>query len=166
MVLESAVAAASITAMPRLLLTTLLAACLTACTSPRPPLQVKPYILRDQQRDAGSDPWTRMEQQSRLRGAISMEERRQRLGQYYTVLWNDSDTQGGPVTLTFHYQQGASASRVKRMTHTFAPHETSGRASFAITGDDYITHGRVLAWKATLQRGDREIASRQSYLWQ
>jgi len=110
---------------------------------------------------------TSMEKSRRLRGAVSMEERRQRLGQYYTLLWHDPEGVGqGSVDLVFSYQQGASASRVKRMTRHFPASATEGKADFAVVGDDYFTNGKVLAWKATVSRGGREIASKQSYLWQ
>lgn len=144
----------------------ILATALSACSSGSGPLTVKTFVLRDEERDAGSDPWARMEKESRLRGAVSMEERTQRLGQYYTVLWRDEDIKGGNVTVTFEYQQGKTASRIKRMTQTFGALDTQGRASFAIIGNDYLRDGRVLAWQTTLRRGDREIASRRSYLWQ
>ena len=51
-----------------------------------------------------------------------MAERRQRLGQYYTLLWHDPAGAGqGEVEVVFQYQQGATASRVKRMTKDFPP---------------------------------------------
>ena len=108
-----------------------------------------------------------MEKARRLHGAVSMEERREKLGQYYTLLWNDAasgDT--GTVKLVFQYQQGASASRVKRMVKIFPASDSSGVMELAIIGDDYLKGGKVLAWKATLFRGEREISSQQSYLWQ
>lgn len=108
----------------------------------------------------------RMEKERRLRGAVSMAERRQRLGQYYTVLWNDPNGAGsGPVEVVFEYQQGASASRVKRITRTFPATDTQGSASFAIVGEDFFKNGRVLAWQVRLLRGGRELASNRSYLW-
>lgn len=128
---------------------------------------MKQFQLRDQVRDLGNEPMVRMEKERRLRGAVSMEERRQRLGQYYTLLWQDPSGVGkGPVEVVFQYQQGATASRVKRMTREFPASAADGVAEFAVIGDDYFTGGRVLTWKATVFRGGRQLASRQSYLWQ
>ncbi len=107
----------------------------------------------------------RMEKARRLSGAVSMEERRSRLGQYYTMSWNDA-ARAGEVSVIFQYQQGATASLVKRMVRNFPAADSCGKAEFAIIGDDYFKNGRVLAWKATLQRGGKIIATRQSYLWQ
>lgn len=139
---------------------------LGACAGPRDPLVVKQYLLRDQARDSDDEPMVRMEKERRLRGAISMDERRQRLGQYYSILWSDRQGAGkGQVEVVLEYRQGASASRIKRMTKTFPAFEGEGIAHFAVAGDDYLKNGRVLAWQATLTRGGREIASRRSYLW-
>ena len=142
-----------------------LALALASCSTKSDPLTVKSFVLRDQERDTGSDPWARMEKESRLRGAVSMEERRQRLGQYYTVLWKDPAGNGEQVTVTFEYQQGKTGSRIQRASRTFPATDTQGRASFAVIGDDYIKNGRILAWQVTLRRGNREIARERSYLW-
>ncbi len=140
---------------------------LGACAGPPEALVVKQFQLRDQTRATASEPMAKMEKERRLHGAVSMAERRDRLGQYYTLLWSDpAGTGQGEVELIFQYQQGASASRVKRMTRTFPAAEPNGTVEFAVIGDDYFKGGKVLAWKATLQRGKRVIATRQSYLWQ
>jgi len=108
-----------------------------------------------------------MEKSRRLRGAVSLEERRGRLGQYYTLIWDDAKGAGtGEVEVIFQYQQGATASLVKRMVRDYPPATRHGKAEFAIIGDDYFKNGKVLAWKATLQRGGKVIATKQSYLWQ
>jgi hypothetical protein len=72
----------------------------------------------------------------------------------------------GKVDVVFQYQQGASGSRVKRMTKQFPANAADGTAEFAVVGDDYLKNGRVLAWQATVSRGGQEIASKRSYLWQ
>ncbi len=145
----------------------LIVLCLGACAGPTETLVVKQSQVRDQEHKSGDEPMLRMEKERRFRGAVSMAERRQRLGQYYTLLWHDPAGVGkGPVKLVFQYQQGASASLVKHMRKEFPETASEGRADFAIIGDDYFKGGKVLTWKATLQRGGRELASRQSYLWQ
>lgn len=139
---------------------------LGACAGPPQTLVVKQFQVRDQQRNAGDEPMVRMEKHRHLRGAVSMEERRQRLGQYYTILWHNPEGAGnGPVEVVFQYQQGATASRVKRMTKQFPAGDAEGRAEFAVIGDDYFKNGRVLAWQATVSRGGRELAAKRSYLW-
>lgn len=145
----------------------LVALSLGACAGRQDVLVVKQFQLRDEKRSPQDDPMVRMEKERRLLGAVSMEERRQRLGQYYTLLWSDAAGVGqGPVEVVFRYQQGASGSRVKRMTKEFPASDADGSADFAVVGEDYFTNGRVLAWKATVLRGGRELASKRSYLWE
>ena len=140
---------------------------LASCAGPRDPLVVKQFQLRDQNRNAGDEPMVRMEKERHLRGAVSMAERKERLGQYYTLLWDDPAGAGqGGVEVIFEYQQGATASLVKRMVKKFSASDTKGTAEFAVIGENYFKGGKVLAWKATLQRGKRVVATRQSYLWQ
>lgn len=141
--------------------------CLGACAGPREPLVVKQFQLRDQKRNPGDEPMVHMEKERHLRGAVSMAERRERLGQYYTLVWSDPTGAGqGEVEIIFQYQQGATASKVKRMVANFPSSDTTGTTGFAVIGSNYFDNGKVLAWKATLQRGKRVIATKQSYLWQ
>jgi len=149
------------------LLAALAALWVGACAGPPQALVVKQYVLRDQVHNLNDEPMVDMEKARHLRGAVTMTERRQRLGQYYTILWSDSaGAARGPVEVVFQYQQGATASLVKHMTKTFPAADAKGIAEFAVIGDDYFKGGKVLTWKATLRRSGRELASRHSYLWQ
>ena len=137
---------------------------LLSCADPQV-LEVRPLHLREIGGDDGDDPMIRGERQRRMHGAISVAEQGEKLGYYYTVLWNDASA-GDPGEVVFEYQQGATGSRVKRMSHTIPAGVSSGKAEFQILGEDYRKGGRVLAWRCKLIRGGREVASRQSYLWQ
>lgn len=140
---------------------------LGACSGPSEPLVVKQFSLRDEKQNSKDEPMIRMEKERRLRGAVSMAERKERLGQYYTLVWSDPAGVGqGQVEVVFQYQQGATASRVKRMVKSFPSQNAAGTAEFAVIGKNYFEGGKVLAWKATVQRGDKTLASRQSYLWE
>lgn len=139
---------------------------LASCASSRDSLVVKQFQLRDQKRDQGEEPMARMEKERRLRGAVSMEERRQRLGQYFTLLWSDPDGVGsGPVELVFEYRQGATGSMVKRYRQDFPASDAEGVGEFSVIGDNYFDNGKVLAWRAVVLRDGDEIAVRKSYLW-
>lgn len=145
----------------------LLALFLSACAGQRGPLVVKQFQLRDQVPFGTEEPMTRMEKERRLHGAVTMAERRNRLGQYYDVFWRDpAGSNPSPVEVVFEYQQGASASLIKRMSRIFPASGSSGTAEFAVIGDDYFKGGKVLAWKTTFLRGNRIVATRRSYLWQ
>lgn len=137
------------------------------CAGKSQVLVVKQFQLRDQDSGAVEDPMVRMEKLRHLHGAVSMAERRNKLGQYYSLLWNDQDGVGkGKVKVTFQYQQGATASKVKEMVSESPANDASGNVEFAIIGDDYFKNGKVLAWKASVERGGRVLATQKSYLWQ
>lgn len=105
------------------------------------------------------------EKNRRLHGAVSMEERRALLGQYYTVLWNDPGLANQDGEIVFDYQQGGSGSLKKRMRHGISAGESSGKIEFSVIGDDYFKNGRVLAWKISLLRGGQVVSEKKSYLW-
>lgn len=147
---------------PRLA-TLLFALALASCGAPQA-LEVRPYLLRTTENEVIEDPLILAERNRRFHGAIGIREQEQRLGHYYTILWHDPSA-GQPVEVRFEYQQAATASKILRKSATFPGSDTRGRTEFQIIGDDYLKGGRVLAWKATLLRGDREISHRQSYLW-
>ncbi len=140
---------------------------LAACVGPREALVVKQFQLRDQAPGTTYEPMVEMEKERRLHGAVSMAERRNRLGQYYTLLWSDPAGAGqGEVELVFQYQQGATGSLVKQAVRKFPNTAVEGKVEFNVIGEDYFKGGKVLAWKATLRRGKKVITTRQSYLWQ
>ena len=144
----------------------LVALVLGACAGPDKPLTVKQFYLRDQNDNVGDDPMVRGEKNRILYGAVSMAERKDRLGQYYTVLWNDAEGVGnGEVEVVFEFQQGKTASRIKKRSQTFPASDGSGKAVFSVIGDDYFKTGKVLAWRVTISRGGRTLAQERSYLW-
>jgi hypothetical protein len=141
----------------------LLAACLLiACSGPTESLVVKQFTLRDQDTLKEGDPMVRNEKMRRLYGAVSLEERKSKLGQYYTVLW--SADAGVEKEIVFSYQQGGS--RIKEMRSSIPVGTSEGKQEFAIIGDDYFENGRVIAWKMDLLVGGNTIASKKSYLWE
>jgi hypothetical protein len=140
---------------------------LGACAGPDSHLTVKQFYLRDQVEDDLEDPMMRGEKSRILHGAVSMAERRDRLGQYYTILWNDANGVGSaPVEIRFDYRQGGSASRIKTRSETFSADTSSGKAVFSVIGDDYFKRGKVIGWKVTLLRGGKVLSTKQSYLWE
>lgn len=144
----------------------LLTLCLTGCST-RSSLEVDSFFMRDFSTPETDEPMVRMEKLRRLHGALTAAERNDRLGHYYTMHWSDPAGAGkGEIEIVFEYQQGSTASQVKRQWQRFASSDRKGKAEFRVTGNDYLKGGRVLAWKATLKRGGREIESHHSYLWE
>ena len=144
----------------------LVALVLGSCAGTDKTLTVKQFYLRDQNDNDRDDPMVRGEKNRILYGAVSMAERKDRLGQYYTVLWNDADGVGnGEVEVLFEFQQGKTASKIKKRSQTFPASDPSGKAVFSVIGDDYFKSGKVLAWRVTVSRGGRTLDQERSYLW-
>jgi hypothetical protein len=140
--------------------------CLTGCST-RSSLEVDSFFMRDFSTPETDEKMIRMEKLRRLHGALTAAERNDRLGHYYTMHWSDPAGAGkGEIEIVFEYQQGSTASQVKQQWQRFASSDRRGKAEFRVTGNDYLKGGRVLAWKATLKRGGREIESHHSYLWE
>lgn len=137
---------------------------LASCGTPSD-LEVRPMHLRNLEIADENEPMIRGEQRRLLHGAIGVREQEQRLGHYYTVLWNNEEV-GEPVRVKLEYQQGSTGSAVKSQVREFDGSLSEGRAVFEINGDDYLKNGRVLAWRCSLWRGGREVSHRQSYLWE
>lgn len=137
---------------------------LAACSGTPEILTVKQFTLRDQDTSVVDDPMVQNEKLRRLHGAVSVAERKQRLGQYYTVLWHDPKTAGFRREIVFRYQQGGS--RIKEMRRTLPAGAAEGKEEFTVIGDNYFDNGRVLAWKIDLTANGETIASKQSYLWE
>ncbi len=103
----------------------LIACVLCGCSPQTEPLIVKQFTLRDQDTDVIDDPMVQNEKLGRLYGAVSMEERKNRLGQYYTVLWNDPNISNSKREILFQYQQGGS--RVKTVTKSLPTGQSTGK---------------------------------------
>jgi hypothetical protein len=142
----------------------LLVGFLAACSSPGA-LEVRPYHIREVSLRGDGEPLIDAEEKRRMYGAVGVREQEQRLGIYYDVLWED-DAVGEPARVVFEYQQASTASKVLKKVQDFSADTRKGKAEFQVIGDDYLKGGRVLAWKCTLLRGGREVASRHSYLWE
>jgi hypothetical protein len=145
---------------------TILAACLltASCFNLQEALTVKQFTLRDQDTAKQDDPMVQNEKLRRLYGAVSLEERKGRLGQYFTALWN-ADA-GLDKEIVFRYQQGGSGSRIKEMRRKIPAGTSHGKEEFSVIGDNYFRNGRVLSWKMELITNGETIASKQSYLWE
>jgi hypothetical protein len=139
---------------------------LAGCAGTPQTLVVKQHTLRDQVTTSSEDPMVHQEKLRRLYGAVTLEERKERLGQYYTILWNSPETAGSQREIRFDYLQGGSGSRIKTMKRPLDIGQAKGKAEFSVIGKNYFDNGRVLAWKISLVVDGKSIASEQSYLWE
>lgn len=138
---------------------------LVSCGGPREVLEVKEFHLRSIEMGVNESEVVRGEKLKRLYGAVSAEQRRDRLGEYFTLQWNGpAGREGEPVRLVFDYRQAASASKVLTMEQEL-PGTASGTAEFHVTGPAYQQGGRVLSWRVRMFRGGDLVETRRSYMW-
>ena len=138
---------------------------LGACSSsPDESLKVRQFHLREP--DAADKKLAQMvrgEQMYRLKGAVTLEERKERLGDYYTVTWRARGAQ--PTHVVMDYQQAVTGAKVLSQSRDLSPGVAGGKEEFRVVGDDYNQGGRVLAWRIRLLQGNRVLAEKRSYLW-
>lgn len=152
---------------PVLLFWMLLALLAGGCAGTRPdsPIsKVQMHHMRSERLPGGVDQLIVSEQRKRLHGAITPRERRERLGNYYSVHWRVAE-EGGPVTVLFEYRQAERGSEVRRQEVVVPSPRGKQITHFQVTGPAYATDGRVIAWRITLLRDGQPIAVETSYLW-
>ena len=90
-----------------------------------------------------------------LHGAVSQQQRLQRLGQYYFVTWNDANP-----------EQAATLVMTKSISYPAGRKGGTQNSVFEFIGDEAREKGEILAWKLVLKdnRG-KTISERHSYLW-
>lgn len=162
-------ASESRTTLRRILVLALLATTLASCSSvsvgPGGEIsKVKYYHLNPGTPVNTVDAAVQFERDYLLHGAVTKAEVTDRFGHYYTIFWKvDDRTQ--PVTVRFEYRQANTGLVAKAVEQEVTDVGRSNSSKFQVSGDEYNTAGRVTAWKVTLLRGQEELASQQSYLW-
>lgn len=110
------------------------------------------------------DPAIQFERDYHLRGAVTKAEIMERGGHYYTIFWK-ADDRTQPVTVRFEYRQANSGLTSKVLEEEVTDLRRSNLSRFQVTGDEYLTNGRVTAWRVILLRGNEELSSKESFLW-
>lgn len=153
----------------RLLLAALTVSLLAACTS----VSVGPggritkvnyYHLNPGVVTRTLDPAVAFERDYHLYGAVTKAETVDRQGHYYTIFWRVDD-RSQPVRLVFDYRQANTGLEVRSQELEVETPRRKNVSHFQVTGGSYHTQGRVTGWRVRLMRGDEELASQQSYLW-
>jgi hypothetical protein len=138
---------------------------MVSCGGRQEGLEVKAFRLRSAEEVKEENPVVRGERLKRLHGAVSMADRRDRLGDYYTVHWDGpAGREGQEVRIVFDYRQAATGAKVLSMTEE-RPGAATGTVEFAVTGPAYQKGGRVLAWRIRLYRDGELVDTKRSYLW-
>ena len=123
------------------------------------------HLTEDTADQKAEDPMVSFERRSLLYGAVQLADQRARYGSYYTVFWKVADRRGGPVTIRFEYRQEKTAAQVKTRELEVLDIKRSNTARFAVIGDEFTNSGKVVAWRASVVRDDRVLATYESFLW-
>jgi hypothetical protein len=126
--------------------------------------KVKYYHLHPGNPVSTVDPAVQFERDYLLFGAVTKAEVTDRFGHYYTVFWKVND-RSQPVTVRFEYRQANTGLAAKAVEQEVTDFQRTNSSKFQVSGSEYTAAGRVTAWKVTLLRGQEELASQQSYLW-
>ena len=142
---------------------------MVSCGGPRPVLEIDQFHLRDSSSEDGYLPFEdqveKADRIKRLYGAVSAEERKERLGDYYTVRWNGPlEHENEEIRIVFDYRQAATGSAIKSMEQRL-PAASKGACEFIVNRESYRKGGRVLAWRVRYYRGGELIVTKRSYLW-
>ena len=136
---------------------------LCSCSSNKPGItKVKSFHLVQGQQKQAADQAIPFEYKYYMHGAITSQEKRDREGHYYTVMWRV--TNPGPVVILFQYRQGDSRSEIK--VQEVPASGAKGTVKIEVNGAAYQTGGKVTSWKVTLLQNGTAIGSQQSFLWE
>ncbi|MGK0189867.1 MAG: hypothetical protein ACI9R3_005686 [Verrucomicrobiales bacterium] len=124
--------------------------------------KVKSFHLVEGGQKSAADQAIPFEYKHYMHGAISSQERRDRQGNYYTVMWSVDNP--GSVTIRFDYRQGDSRSQVNSKEVTDSGRR--GTVKFEVNGAEYQSAGKISAWKVTLLQNGSVVGSQQSFLWE
>lgn len=126
--------------------------------------KVKYFHLSPGKPASSIDPAIQFERDYHLFGAVTRTAVNDRFGHYYSIYWKvDDRTQ--PVKVRFEYRQANTGLDAKVLEEEVTDVRGTRRSEFQVTGSEYSSAGRVTAWRVTLLRGNEELASQQSYLW-
>lgn len=111
-----------------------------------------------------TDPMINFERQRVNYGAVTLGmDRLQLRGNYYNFFWRLR--QPGPMTVRFEYRQSNLGAYVQAREVSYPYAKGTMETKFQVLGDDYLTDGRVISWRALLISGGKIVGLTQSYLW-
>lgn len=126
--------------------------------------KVQIFHLKSMRPTASKDYLISSETKKRMWGAITNQERMDRMGNYYTVHWNTGDT-SSPVVVKMDYRQANTGSKVFTQEKSYPNPGRSNKTDFTVTGQAYHTQGRVVSWRVQVIQGGQVIGEETSFLW-
>ncbi|MAS95942.1 MAG: hypothetical protein CMO55_22280 [Verrucomicrobiales bacterium] len=137
--------------------------CVSTGTGPVTIDKVNPYHLQEGRIVKTEDRMLEFEHRRHLWGAVENSERRDLMGNYFTIFWKTSTK--NPVTVRFEYRQGSTGFDIKTQEEYVASPKRSNVTKFQVIGDDYWDSGKVTQWKASIIENGTVMAEYKSFLW-
>lgn len=100
--------------------------------------------------------------------AHTVNQRKDRLGDYYYLDWYDAEPQQ-PVKIVMSYTQALTGAAVLTRTIEFNKPRTkagSRQTQFFFSGPERAKGGDIMSWRIDLYCGGKLVDHRQSYLWE
>src|SRR3954468_23706975 len=113
-------------------------------------------------RGPSTNPALLAEDAYRLYGAVTELDKRGRYGQYFDFFWRAKSSE--PVVVRLEYRQEKLRAFTQAREVSYASARGSHKTAFAIIGDDFVSDGRVTAWRCLLIANGRIVAEDRSFL--
>lgn len=97
-------------------------------------------------------------------GAVTQAQKRNRMGNYFTVNWQAS---GEPADyeLRLDYRQSRSKDLVRTLIIPYKSVTAGQKGHFKVIGDAYHDFGRVHSWRISVVRNGVIVAQQKSFVW-
>lgn len=141
----------------------LLGGCATKEDAPVAITKVNPYHFTPGRQPRTEDPMTRFEQSRMAHGQITNAERRERLGNYYSVFWKTKTK--SPATVRLEYRQGNTGPKIYSKETFVADPGRTNVTKFEVVGDEYHSLGKVTQWKVSIVEDGVVVSEYKSFLW-
>jgi len=139
---------------------------IASCGGSRELLEVRTYTLKEENFDEDGELLIRGEAQRLLYGAVTLEQRRERIGEYFTVRVREGASSAQPARIRFEYRQSSSGSQIKQANKSLNTTD-KGVVEFAIKGKSYQSGGSVTSWRVSSYDGKGNLLDqKRSYLWE
>ena len=126
--------------------------------------KVNPYHFTSERQIRTDDPMVDFEYRRIAHGQIDNVERRERLGNYYSVFWNTKTK--NPATVKIEYRQGKTGPKIYSKETFVADPGRTNVTKFEVVGDEYHRLGKVTQWKVSIVEDGVVVSEYKSFLWQ
>ena len=86
-------------------------------------------------------------------------------GLRFDIQWKAQSVAGTQMELRLEIRGSKEAKPLVLEQPVGRNHWYNRWSSLRVDGDDYLKLGEVIAWRATLWKGDRRVAEQKSFLW-